>query len=101
MTWYIGGESDWYEPRESATCPCSDGGLLLCYCGSEVTFSDGRDWLDQHGIPAEALYADEVVGLIEEHHPGGYEEFHEETAGRKAAEGLRRLGALDAMRRAA
>ncbi len=91
MSTYIGGETAYYEPADNV-CPCSEAGLLECYCGSEVTLQDARDWLAARAIDVETRYADEVMAAVEEQHPDGYEGFHDDVAAQKAA---RRLGHFD------
>lgn len=97
MTWRVGMEDAWYEAPPEGICPCSEGGLIECYCHSEVTFQDARDWLSERGIDVETRYADEVVAAIEEAHPDGYEGFHDDVAAEKASRRLARAAAADAL----
>lgn len=101
--WYIGDEDRYYgEPRDAA-CPCSEAGLLECFCGGPVTPDDARDWLRAHGVEADTLHHVEVIVAVEEAHPNGWPGFWDECAAEKAARslGLTDYAAIVAKARAA
>ena len=83
MTWRIGMEDGYYEPRDAA-CPCSEAGLLECFCGGSVTPDDARAWLQSQGVDVEGLHATDVIVEVEERHPGGWEAWYDECAAEKA-----------------
>lgn len=89
--YYVGGEDAYYEPSEEGPCPCIDGGLAECYCGSTVSLDDARDWLVEQGVDPEGMYADEVIAAIDERHAYGFEGFHDEVAARKASQWIRQF----------